>query len=312
MKQVVTFYRFVRLDELETLRDRIETVCRRLGLLGTVLLAEEGLNATLVGAGRDLRVIARWLRGDERFAGMAFKFSTATSANPVFGRLKVRIKPEIVSFGRPVDAAARTGEHVDWATWNRLLADADVPVVDVRNSYEIEIGTFPEAVDPGTRSFREFPAFVAEHLDPATQPRVAMFCTGGIRCEKASAYLLEQGFEQVYQLDGGILRYLEDTAGADNRFVGECFVFDQRVSVTAELAEGGYEQCFACRRPLAPADLESARYERGVSCPACYDTTTAAQRGAFAERARQVEMNRERGESHLGSAAPAALTRGSR
>jgi UPF0176 protein len=302
MAAVMTFYRFVRLQMLETLRSALEADADALGLKGTVLLAEEGINGTLAGERSALEAFRGALAQEPAFAGLPCKFSAADAENPVFHRLKVRIKREIVTFGQPdLDPSARTGEHVDASRWNALLDDPDVLVIDTRNHYEIGIGTFPGAVDPGTRSFREFPDFVAAHVDPREHPRVAMFCTGGIRCEKASAFLLEQGFEAVYQLDGGILKYLETVPPEQNRWLGECFVFDQRVSVDNALEEGAYRQCYACRRPLSQADLESPDYREGVSCPHCVDEHSVEQRAAFAERRRQVMLAEARGERHVGA-----------
>ncbi len=304
MPAVMTFYRFVDLGRLEELRDDLHARAQALGIKGTILLAEEGINATLAGERGALEGFRDYLtRGPAgsgaAFSGMRFRFSSAAPGNGVFYRLKVRIKPEIVRLDQPgVAPARRTGEHVDPRRWNALLDDPDVIVLDTRNHYEIEIGTFPSAVDPGTRSFRQLPAWVKRHLDPAEHPRVAMFCTGGIRCEKASAWFLDQGFEAVYQLDGGVLSYLETVAPAENRWQGECFVFDQRVSVDQGLAQGSFEQCFACRRPLSRADLVSPAYRAGVSCPRCIDQHTDAQRAAFRERRRQVELAARRGQRH--------------
>jgi len=202
--------------------------------------------------------------------------------------------------GVPVAACRRTGTRVDAPAWNRLLDDPDVLVIDTRHGYENEIGSFPGALDPGTRTFREFPGFVDRQLDPARQPKVAMFCTGGIRCEKASAYLLEQGFAEVYQLEGGVLKYLETVSPEQNRWQGECFVFDQRVSVSEELEQGSFVQCYACRRALSPADLDSPAWVEGVSCPHCVDELSEDQSAAFQERRRQVLLARQRGSRHLG------------
>jgi len=302
MAAVMTFYRFVRLHSLEKLRAGLEADAAALGLKGTILLAEEGINGTLAGPREALERFRDVLGARRDFAGMPCKFSAADPDNPVFHRLKVRIKPEIVTFGQPgVDPSRRTGEHVDAARWNALLDDPDVLVIDTRNAYEIGIGSFPGAVDPGTESFREFPGFIEDHVDPREHPRVAMFCTGGIRCEKASAYLLEKGFEAVYQLDGGILKYLETVAPEQNRWQGECFVFDQRVSVDTTLEEGAYQQCYACRRPLSETDLASPDYREGVSCPHCVDEHSAEQRERFAERRRQVLLAEARGRRHVGA-----------
>ncbi len=307
MKSVVTFYRFVDIDDPAALKAALEPVARSLELKGTVLLAHEGINATLTGNREALETLVGWLRARDGFAGLPCRYSAANAENPVFHRLKVRLRAEIVTLGEPdVAPARRTGTHVDAERWNALLADPDVVVVDTRNGYEIVIGTFPGALNPGTSTFREFPRFVAEQLehDGAPAAKVAMFCTGGIRCEKASAYLLERGFPEVYQLDGGILRYLDTVAAAKSRFEGECFVFDQRVSVDATLEQGRFTQCFACRRPLDDADLVSEHYVEGVSCPHCVESHDDRARAAFAERARQVALAAERGTIHIGSAMP--------
>lgn len=309
MTRVMTFYRFVPLADLEDLRAHLESAARSGRLKGTILIAGEGINGTLSGAEADLRAFRETLEAIEGLAGMPFKFSTADDHNRVFHRLKVRIKPEIVALGRPeANPAERTGTHVDAETWNALLTDPDLLVIDTRNDYEIAIGTFPGAVNPMTRSFKQFPDYVAG-IDPAEHPRVAMFCTGGIRCEKASAYLLSRGFEAVFQLDGGILKYLETVDPADNRWQGECFVFDQRVSVDKDLTEGSYEQCFACRRPLDDADRGSPDYVPGVSCPHCVRDLDARRRASFEERQRQVELAAARGEVHVGAEMPARQAR---
>ena len=312
MSAVMTCYRFAPLgagesgagESLAALRDRLQTAAASRGLKGTLLLAGEGMNGTLTGERVDLQAFAGVLRAVPGFEQMPCRYSQAREGNTVFHRLKIRIKPEIVALGQPqVKPAQRTGTHVDAQTWNRLLQDPDLLVIDTRNDYEIGIGTFPGAVSPGTRSFRQFPDYVAT-LDPEAQPRVAMFCTGGIRCEKASAYMLDQGFEEVFQLDGGILKYLETVPQNDNRWRGECFVFDQRVSVDRELGEGSFRQCFACRRPLTRLDLASDDYQQGISCPHCVHEQDDAQRAAFAERQRQVLLAEARGDQHVGKRMP--------
>jgi UPF0176 protein len=298
----MTFYRFVRLSRLDALRDDLEREAAELSLKGTILLAGEGINATLAGPREALEAMRDHLRARPEFAAMRFRFSTAGDDNPVFHRLKVRVRTEIVRLDQPeVAPDRRTGEHVDAERWNELLDDPEVVVLDTRNGYEIGIGSFPGAIDPGTRSFRQFPAYVREHLDPAVHRKVAMFCTGGIRCEKASAWMLEQGFETVYQLDGGILTYLETVPPEANRWHGECFVFDQRVSVNHDLREGCFEQCYACRQPLSPEDVASPEYEAGVSCPHCVAAQTEEQRRSFQERRRQEELAAQRGERHVGA-----------
>jgi len=302
---VATFYKFVPPGDLETLRSELETRAETLAIRGTVLLAEEGINGTLSGSREKLEALVAWLREAPPFTDLTVRYSLAQPENPVFHRLKIRIKPEIVNMGvADVDAGRRTGTHVDPERWHELLEDPDVVVIDTRNDYEVAIGTFPGAVNPETRSFREFPEFVRRHLDPDQQSRVAMFCTGGVRCEKASAYLLEQGFAEVSQLDGGILNYLEQVDEEDNHWQGECFVFDQRVSVDERLQQGSFTQCFACRRALTPEDMASVHYQRGISCPHCINEQDAEQRAAFVERARQEALAAGRGERHIGAIMP--------
>lgn len=229
---VAAFYRFVRLEGLEALRGRLEGLADGLGLKGTILLAEEGINGGLCGARKALDAFMAALGEDKRFAGMPVRFSTAAPGNPVFDRLKVRIKPEIVTFGRPeADPLKAAGRRVGAAQWNALLDRPEVLVVDVRNTYETAIGGFPGALDPNTERFRDFPAFVEETLSPQAHQEAALYCTGGIRCEKASAYLLNRGFATVHQLDGGILNYLASIPAEESRWRGDCFVFDQRLAL---------------------------------------------------------------------------------
>jgi len=299
MNSVVTFYRFTPLKDLDDLKILLEDQADRLSIKGTILLAGEGINGTLSGSEASLREFSDALDGMDGLADMTLKYSTANSGNPVFYRLKVRIKNEIVALGQPgVDPAARTGVHVDARAWNQLLEDPEVLVIDTRNDYETAIGTFPAARDPGTTTFKQFPDYVAG-LDQK-DVRVAMFCTGGIRCEKASAYMLSQGFDEVYQLDGGILGYLETVTPEENRWQGECFVFDQRVSVDKALGEGSYEQCFACRQPLEPLDIESEDYVEGVSCPHCIGDQDEDRRRSFEERQKQMQLAAARGDQHVG------------
>lgn len=301
MSAVVTFYHFVGLDEaqLADLRAGLVERCSARDIVGTTLLATEGINGTLAGARPKLDEVVAWLRGQPGLAELPVKFSQASATSPVFYRLRVKIKPEIVTFGVPVAPGERTGQHVDAERWNELLDDPDLVVIDTRNHYEIEVGSFPGALNPNTESFREFPQFVADQLDPQQQPRIAMFCTGGIRCEKASAYMLEAGFSEVYQLDGGILKYLETVAEPANRWQGDCFVFDQRVALKADLAPGEHVQCHACRRPLTQADVNNPHYEEGVSCRFCFDASPK-RRAAHAERQKQIDLARSRGQVHLG------------
>ena len=291
---VASFYLFRSVDDVESVRSTLESACRDAGVRGTILIAPEGVNGSIVGTRQALgSVVAGHL------ADFDVRWSRAKPDNAVFHRLRVRARPEIVSFGFPLGADQRLGEHVDGDQWNELLDDPDVVVIDTRNHYESAIGTFRGAIPAETESFREFPEFVDRALDPTKHPKVAMFCTGGIRCEKASALLLERGFESVYQLDGGILRYLAETDDEENAFEGDCFVFDQRVSLTAALEQGDFEQCHACRRAISTADMASDAYEPGVSCPQCVDELDARRRAGFEERARQQKLATERGSTHV-------------
>ena len=299
--KVAAFYRFLDLDDPETFRDRLLARCQEAGLLGTILVAGEGVNGTLAGSEEAIVAVFDFIAASLSLESpIDARWSDAGEAP--FRRMRVKVKREIVTLGRPDILPQRgTGQHVPATEWNALIDDPEVLVVDTRNHYEVEVGTFPRALDPGTDSFREFPQF-AEALAKEHRDRpLAMFCTGGIRCEKATALMLELGFENVYHLEGGILKYLATVPEAENRWDGECFVFDTRVAVDRDLAEGGYVQCHACRRPLSTAELESPDYVEGVSCPQCIDETDADKRARLEERARQVRLARERGEEHVGA-----------
>ncbi len=301
MLNVVSFYRFVDLPEPAELQEALQVRCAEQQLLGTVLLAAEGFNGTLAGEGAGIRLVLDWLH-TELGLSSAIDARWTEAAGAPFRRLRIKVKDEIVTLGRPdIRPQRHTGQHVSPMEWNALLDDPDTLVIDTRNHYEIEVGSFPGALDPGTDSFRQFPAF-AEQLDEARRDRpVAMFCTGGIRCEKASALMQELGYSQVYQLQGGILNYLTQIESDDNRWTGECFVFDSRVAVDRDLAEGGYEQCHACRRPLSQEDLDSAHYREGVSCPQCIGELDSERAARLEERRRQVQLARERGDRHIGA-----------
>ena len=298
---IAALYKFVRLPDFRELRQPLLERCRALELRGTFLLAQEGINGAVAGDREGVDGILGYLRADPRFANLAHKESRA--ADCPFHRMKVKLKQEIVSLGvAGVDPALATGRYVEPEDWNREISRTDTLVLDVRNQYETGIGSFKDALAPDTETFREFPAYVEKNLDPKKHTRVAMYCTGGIRCEKASSYLLARGFRDVVQLQGGILNYLEKVERKDSRWEGECFVFDSRVAVNHDLAEGDYEQCFACRRPLNEADRASEKYLPGVSCPRCHDDLTPARRRRFSERQRQVELADNRGEKHIGEA----------
>jgi len=296
---VAAFYKFVPLPDYCDLRPALQAQCAELGLLGTILLAAEGINGTISGTEKRVRELFRRLREDARLSDLKYRESWASKQ--VFHRMKVRLKKEIVSLGiEAVDPNKIVGEYVEPACWNALISRADVRLIDVRNDYEHELGSFIGAEDPQTRSFREFPEWVSAHLDPESDPHIAMFCTGGIRCEKSTAYLLGQGFKNVYHLQGGILNYLESIESEDSLWHGDCFVFDDRVTVDQNLAEGAVELCPACRMPLSAEDIQSPLFELNVSCPKCHDRISEKKREGLLERARQIKLARDRGERHIG------------
>ena len=253
--KVAAFYRFLDLDDSQAFRDALQGLCEEQQLLGTILVAAEGINGTIAGSERSIKAVFAWLERELQLKEPIEARWTEASEAP-FRRMRVRVKKEIVTLGRPdILPHQKTGEYVSGKAWNALIKDPDVLVIDTRNRYEVEVGTFPRAIDPGTDSFRQFPNFAEELAQTSRDRPLAMFCTGGIRCEKATALMLELGFENVYHLQGGILKYLEDMPPEQNQWDGECFVFDTRVAVDRDLAEGGYVQCHACRRPLSSEDL---------------------------------------------------------
>jgi UPF0176 protein len=298
--KVVSLYRFLDLEDPEKFRGQLKSLCDEQGLLGTVLVANEGFNGTLAGSEKAVRTVMSWIR--EQFGITEELDARWTDADePPFRKMRVKVKKEIVTLGRPdILPHKATGEHVDAERWNELIADPDVLVIDTRNHYEIEVGTFPRAIDPGNDSFREFPEFAKELAEQSTDRPLAMFCTGGIRCEKATALMLELGFEEVYHLQGGILNYLTEVGEAENQWNGECFVFDTRVAVDRDLAEGGYVQCHACRRPLSIEELASPDYREGVSCPKCVNEADADRLARLEERRKQVALAEKRGDVHIG------------
>ncbi|OLP17154.1 hypothetical protein BST81_17540 [Leptolyngbya sp. 'hensonii'] len=265
---VATFYKFVRLPDYAEKREPLLAFCQQQGLRGTLLLAEEGINGTIAGSRAAVDAVLAFLRADPRLTDLYPRESTAEVLP--FDRMKVRLKREIVTLGMPeVNPGDRAGTYVAPQDWNDLISDPEILVIDTRNGYEVGVGTFKGAIDPHLESFREFPAYVQRHLNPGQHRKVAMFCTGGIRCEKASAYMLSLGFPEVYHLQGGILHYLEEVPPEDSLWEGECFVFDQRVAVEHGLSQGTYDMCPACGHPLSEADRTSEQYEAGVSCPYC-------------------------------------------
>lgn len=298
MYVVAALYKFVNLPDYVELRDKLYQHLVLNKVKGTLLLAEEGINGTICGTREGIDAVRQWLDADGRFAGLSYKESLADE--PAFYRTKVKLKTEIVTMGVPgVNPQHIVGTYVKGEDWNRLIEDPDTILIDTRNDYEVAIGTFKNAVNPNTTSFREFPQWAAENLDKTKHKKVAMFCTGGIRCEKSTAYLKEQGFDEVYHLDGGILKYLEEMPEQNSLWQGECFVFDQRVAVKHGLEQGSYDQCYACRMPLSPADMQSDKYLQGMSCPHCHDQLSDEQKASFAERQKQIELAKKRGEQHI-------------
>lgn len=298
MYVVAALYKFVRLPDYQQLRDRLYEFMVLHKVKGTLLLAEEGINGTICGCRAGIDAVKGWLDADGRFTGMSYKESF--SEEQAFYRTKVKLKKEIVTMGvEGVDPAHIVGTYLKGEAWNQVISDPDTIVIDTRNDYEVAIGTFKNAINPNTTSFREFPQWAAENLDKTRHKKVAMFCTGGIRCEKSTAYLKEQGFDEVYHLDGGILKYLEEVPEQQSLWQGECFVFDQRVAVKHGLAQGSYDQCYACRMPLSAAEMASEKYVKGLSCPHCYDNITDEQKASFTERQKQIELAKARGEKHI-------------
>ncbi|PCJ24652.1 MAG: hypothetical protein COA96_09005 [SAR86 cluster bacterium] len=296
---VAALYRFASFPDFESFREPLLSLMLEQGVRGTLLLAGEGINGTIAGSRRGVDAVLDWLKSDSRFADLVSKESYVDEIP--FYRTKVKLKKEIVTMGvENIDPNHIVGTYVEPAQWNELINDPEVLILDTRNKYEVEIGTFKSAVNPETDSFREFPDYVAKNLDPAKHKKVAMFCTGGIRCEKSTAYLKQQGFEEVFHLKGGILKYLEEVPEQESQWQGECFVFDNRVTVNHNLEQGDYDQCHACRMPITQQDKQSEHYQKGVSCHHCFDKHSSEQVKRYAERERQMELASERGESHIG------------
>jgi UPF0176 protein len=304
-------YKFVSLPDAAQLRAPLLAECERHAVKGTLLLAAEGINGTIAGPEQGVRAVLAWLRADPRLATLEHK--EAWAEDPPFHRMKVRLKAEIVTMQVPgLDPTRTVGQYVAPQDWNALIAEPDVVLVDTRNAYEVAVGSFEGAVDPGTHSFSELPAWVQAQRQPGgllaeqagRKPRVAMFCTGGIRCEKSTAYLRSQGFDEVYHLQGGILKYLETVPAEQSRWQGECFVFDERVAVGHGLVPGEWALCRSCRMPLSAADRASPLFRQGVSCPHCAEATDEERKKNLAERQRQVELARARNQQHVGARMP--------
>ena len=299
----VAFYHFVTLDKKNNIQEHVYNFCEANNIKGTILLADEGINGTISGKEKNIRDFLIFIKKESLFNGVFSKLEhkeSWASKNP-FYRMKVRLKKEIVALG--VDGVSPTknvGKYVKPEEWNNLISDPNTIIIDTRNHYEVDIGTFKNATNPNTSTFRELPSFIEENLDPKTPKKIAMFCTGGIRCEKATSLMLDKGFKDVYHLEGGILKYLETIDKDKSLWEGECFVFDQRVAVTHGLNEGKYDQCYACRHPLSPDEMNSSHYIKGISCPYCYNKLTNEKKSSVIERQKQIELAKLRGEDHIG------------
>ena len=304
MFQIAALYRFTRFPDPAALRDPLLAACTDNAVRGTLLLACEGINGTIAGPPAGIARVLDHIRALPGCADIDVKYSDA--ATPPFHRMKVRLKREIVTMGEAaIDPLDGVGHYVAPEDWNALIADPDTIVIDTRNDYEVAVGSFAGAIDPKTHSFRDFPAWFRDNRDAivsgTTRPRFAMFCTGGIRCEKATAFLKAEGLDDVHHLQGGILKYLETVPAAESRWQGECFVFDERVAVGHGLTPGTHALCRACRRPVSPADRASPLFVEGISCPSCHADRDEDQRAGYAERHRQVRLADARGEAHVGA-----------
>ena len=298
MFTVAALYHFTRFSDPAALRAPLQEKCDALGITGSLLLAGEGINGTIAGTRQGIDAILLYLRALPGCDTLEHKESTASL--PPFPRMKVKLKKEIVTMGQPdVNPIARVGHYVEAKDWNDLISSPDVAVIDTRNDYEVGIGTFKGAIDPQTKSFRDFPKWWEDNKDRFHNKRIAMFCTGGIRCEKSTNYLLGEGVEEVYHLKGGILKYLEEVPEKDSTWEGDCFVFDARVSVGHGLKEGPHQLCYACRRPLLPEDRARPEYEHGVACHQCTHDTSESDKDRFRERQKQIHLARARGERHM-------------
>lgn len=298
---VAALYKFVEIDDLLSLQSNLYEICEKNNIMGTILIANEGINGTISGKTNEINQTISLLKSDKRFANIEIKYSS-TDKQP-FHRMKVRLKKEIVTIGLPeINPNKKVGTYVKPDDWNDLISDPNVVVIDTRNKYETKIGSFQNALDPQTSSFREFPDWVKKFKSSKenANKKIAMFCTGGIRCEKASSLMKEEGFEDVYHLQGGILKYLETIDKENSLWNGECFVFDQRVCLTDELEVGSYKMCFACRMPITEEEMQNEKYIEGISCIYCYDKTTKEKKERFGSRQKQILLAKERGEKHLG------------
>ena len=297
---IAAFYHFANLDNYVDIQARLLQECIKENIMGTVLLAKEGINGTIAGSNGSIKNVLTYIRSDHRLHELIHKVSYAEK--PPFLRMKVRLKKEIVTMGVPnVDPENTVGTYITPTEWNNLILDPDVITIDTRNNYEIEIGSFANSINPNTTSFREFPDWVKKNKSILKNKKIAMFCTGGIRCEKSTSYLKESGYKEVFHLKGGILKYLEEVPPKDSLWRGECFVFDERVSVGHDLEIGSYDLCHACRHTITEKDKLSPLYKLGISCPRCYEITSVNQKKRFTERQKQMDLAKARNEEHIGS-----------
>ena len=300
MFTICALYKFSRLDDFDKMQRPLRNYMDSLNVRGTLLLAREGINGTISGSDSAINKILDYLNADKRLSDLEYKFSYSETVP--FKRLKVKLKKEIVTLGiADVDPTYSVGTYVKARDWNELIIDPEVVLIDTRNNYEFEIGSFKGSINPNTEKFRQFPSYTKTNLEQYRNKKIAMFCTGGIRCEKSTAYLKEQGFDEVYHLEGGILKYLEEVPEEGTMWQGECFVFDSRVTVNHQLEKGEYDQCHACRLPITKEEQTSDKYLEGISCPHCFDKHTLDQRQRYEERQRQMELSKERGEAHIGA-----------
>lgn len=296
---VCALYKFVSLPNYQDIQHPLQVKMTEYQVKGTLLLAAEGINGTICSNRAGIDLLLAWIRTIPEFAELETK--EAITDQPSFKRSKVKLKKEIVTMGvEGIDPNQTVGTYVTPQQWNDLISDPDVLLIDTRNQYEVSVGAFAHAIDPKTTTFREFPQYVSTHLNPSKHKKIAMYCTGGIRCEKSTAFLKKQGFEEVYHLKGGILKYLEEIPQDESLWEGECFVFDERVTVNHQLEKGSYDQCYACRLPISDEDKLSEYYQEGISCPACYHKRTDEDRARYQEREKQVKLAEIRGDIHIG------------
>ena len=298
---VATLYKFFKVDDLVALQDQLYAICNKNNVMGTILIANEGVNGTISAKPKEIEKTLISIQKDDRFSEIEIKYSSANKQP--FHKMRVRLKKEIVTIGLPeINPNKTVGTYVKPEEWNDIISDPDVILIDTRNKFEIKIGSFKNALDPRTTSFRDFPEWVKKFKQDKenTNKKIAMYCTGGIRCEKASSLMKEEGFNEVYHLQGGILKYLEQVEKEKSLWEGECFVFDDRVCLTENLEVGSYKMCFACRMPITEDELNDDRYEEGISCLYCYDKTTKDKKERFESRQKQIELSKLRGEKHIG------------